>query len=270
MILHFLRNYPSIAYYTSYAAVFALLSALEYFWPRRIPTTSRLFRWPPNLSLFIINMILLQSLSTLTTADLAYLAWKNGWGLLNQFNLPTLSLLFLSLLLLDLEAFALHFIYHKIPWGWRFHRVHHTDLDLDATSGLRFHPLESLVTFLVRQPFILLAGPSPLAVFVFDSLIVLSSFLTHANIRLWPAFDRILRWFFVTPDMHRIHHSADWGESNSNFGVSLSWWDRLFMTYRSQPKVAAEKLPLGIQEFPSQSQLGLTSLLVMPFLKRNR
>jgi len=266
----FFKDHPLTAFYAFYGALCVLVSAAEFFLPRRAPTQPRLSRWIPTFSIFILNTMFMQFLSTATTASLAYFTWKSGWGLLNQWQLPALPLFLLSLLLLDFQVYGLHWLYHKIPWGWRFHRVHHTDMDLDNTSGLRFHPLEALVSFLVRQPFILLIGPSPFAVYFFDGYHLLAALLTHANIRLTPFLDKVLRWVFVTPDMHRIHHSTDWDESNSNFGFSISWWDRLFKTYRSSPGLPQEKMALGLADYQSREQVGFGKLLLFPFFKKRK
>ncbi len=264
--LQFISNHLTFILYGSYVFVLVFLSTLEYLIPRRLPQHSRFRRWVSNLSIYLIDQLILRSLATVVITNLAYFTWKNGWGLLNHLPLSPWAQLIISLLLLDLMGYAFHVLYHKVPWGWRFHRVHHLEMDLDSTSGLLFHPFESLVSFLVRQPFVLLIGPAPLAVFLFDSMVVIADLLTHANIRVHPALDRILRWVFVTPDMHRIHHSTNRDESNSNYGFSTSLWDRLFRTYLPQAGLAQERMELGLKEFQPAQSFGLLRLLAFPFL----
>ena len=269
-IFLFIAAHFTAILYCVYTVVFVFLSIWEYFAPRRHPTQPRLKRWGSNFSFYAIDTVLLASLSTAAITNLAYFTWKNGWGLLNHLPLSPWVQFFLSLVLLDLQVYALHVLYHKNPIGWRFHRVHHLDLDMDSSTGVLFHPFESLVSFIVRQPFVLLIGPSPLAVLVFDAFFILALFLTHANVRVWQALDRLLRLVFITPDMHRVHHSTDWVESNSNYGFSLSWWDYLFRTYRNRPAPTQVNMELGLSEFQTTRETGILRRLVFPFVKKRQ
>lgn len=264
----FFNDHFTFFFYGCYLVLFCLISIWEYFAPRRPLTHSRLGRWTKNFFLYLITAVIIQSLSTLTITNLAYYTWKNGWGLLNILPISPLVRFFLTLILLDLMVYLLHVFNHKVHFGWRFHRVHHTDLDLDSTSGVLFHPLEGLFSFFIRQPFVLLVGPSPEAIFVFDVFFLMVLLLTHANVRVHPLIDRAFRWVFVTPDMHRIHHSVDWDESNSNYGFSLSGWDRLFKTYRGQSGIPPEKMKLGLKEFQTPEDLKMVRILALPFLKK--
>jgi len=257
-----------IFFYGCNGAFFCLILIGEYFVPLRTLTHSRLERWTKNISFYFLATIVIRLLSTAFIANLAYYSWKNGWGLLNILDLSPFIRFFLSLILLDLSVYLLHVFNHKVHLGWRFHRVHHTDLDFDLTTGILFHPLEGLFSFFVRQPFVLLVGPSPQAVVIFDFFFLLVLLLTHANVRVHPVIDRVFRWFFVTPDMHRIHHSIDWDESNSNYGFSLSLWDRLFKTYRNRAGLPREKMKMGLMEFQSPEDIKLGRLLVFPFMKK--
>ena len=255
--------------YGCYFAFFVLISSFEILNSRRSPVLSRGNRWPTNFGLFFINSLLLQLVSTAFISNLAYFTWKNGWGLLNHLDMNPVVQFLLSILLLDLMAYVSHVIYHKVPLGWKFHRVHHLDMDMDSTTGLLFHPFESLVSFIVRQPFVLLVGPSPLGVFFFDSIVLFVSLATHANIRFYPGLDRILKWLVVTPDMHRIHHSTEWVESNSNYGFLLSIWDRLFRTYVKRAKVPQDNMELGLKEFRDPRFFRIPQTLKFPFWKKD-
>ena len=211
---------------------------------------------------------MLQLISTAAVSNLAYISWKNKWGLLNHTSLSPLFSFFISYLLLDLKAYGRHLLFHKIPFAWRFHQIHHSDLDVDVTTGQRFHPGETLISFVFDLIFIVLIGPSFVAVFTFDSFIFIFSFINHANIRVFPLLDKILRWFVITPEMHRVHHSIDLIESNSNFGFMFPWWDYLFRTYLAQPAAPHEKMRLGLAELRSFESLRLPGLLMMPFRKK--
>jgi sterol desaturase/sphingolipid hydroxylase (fatty acid hydroxylase superfamily) len=263
-----LIHHGGLLIYFSYALIFTLLILLEIWIPRRPAVYSRLKRWPHNLAIFAIGGVLDRGLNTVAFANLAYIAWKNHWGLLNQFDLSPWVSLGLSLLILDLSAYAVHFCYHKISYTWLFHRVHHSDPDLDVTTGERLHPIENLVSFFLQQGFILLAGPSLLGVIGYNLLVSFLSPFSHANIRVWPPLEKILRLFVITPDWHRVHHSMVWAESNANFGFVFPWWDYLFRTYIAQPSVPHEKMDLGLKEFRSPRFLNLGSLLAFPFLKK--
>jgi len=267
-ILTSISSYLGLFLYLFYGSLWLGLTCFESKYPRRVPRLSRWLRWRRILGLFLIDQILLQIVSSAITFDLSYVVWKNGWGLLNYFHLASWLSLTLSWFFLDLQVYALHVLYHKVPWGWRFHRVHHLDLDMDAITGLYFHPFESLISFIVSQAMILMIGPSPLVVFLFNSFFMAALFLTHANIRIPGSLDRFLRCFIVTPDMHRIHHSKEWEESNSNYGFWISWWDHLFGTYRKTPLIPAEKMELGLKEYPLVENQAFFRLLGFPFLPR--
>jgi len=265
----FVSRHPLIISYGFYFVVFVFFSFWEFLKPRRAITVPRRVRWSNNLSLFTLNALLLQLLTTTTIANLAYIAWKNKWGLLNHLPLPSWVIFGISFLLLDLLAYGQHRLFHAVPAAWRFHRMHHSDLDVDASTGPRFHPFEALLAFAIRQGFILLVGPAVRAVIAFESLILIFSFFNHANIRLYPLLDRILRLVFITPDMHRVHHSTVWTESNSNFGFIFPWWDYSFRTYQARPAHSPEKMEVGLSGFRSPRFLRLPWLLAFPFLKKD-
>jgi sterol desaturase/sphingolipid hydroxylase (fatty acid hydroxylase superfamily) len=171
-----------------------------------------------------------------------------------------------SVAVLDLCGHALHAVYHYVPVLWRFHRVHHTDLDCDCTTGLRFHPLEAVATGSIQLGVVALLGLSPAGVFIYKALLAVAVVIEHANVRLPSAADRVLRLFVVTPDMHRVHHSVVEPETNSNFGAVLPWWDRLFWTYRDQPTAGHEGMTIGLPEFRGSQHVTLHWMLALPFL----
>ena len=186
-------------------------------------------------------------------------------GLLNVFHVPYPLAILLSMLALDLAIYLQHLMFHAVPLFWRAHRVHHADLDFDVTTGARFHPFEIGLSLLIKFAVILALGPPPVAVLVFEVLLNASSMFNHGNVRVPEAIDRYLRWFVVTPDMHRVHHSIDPRETNSNFGFNLAWWDRLFGTYRAEPQAGHEAMTIGIAQFRTPRELKFDRMLLQPF-----
>jgi sterol desaturase/sphingolipid hydroxylase (fatty acid hydroxylase superfamily) len=189
-----------------------------------------------------------------------------GWGLFNNFDIVWGLNLVLSVILLDFVIYLQHVMFHAVPLLWRLHRMHHTDLDYDVTTGSRFHPVEIILSMLIKLAVIVTLGPVPAAVVVFEVLLNGTAMFNHGNIRIPKGLDRIIRWFVVTPDMHRVHHSILPYETNSNFGFNLPWWDRLFGTYRDQPEKGHEQMTIGIELFRRSKYLYLHWMLIQPFL----
>jgi sterol desaturase/sphingolipid hydroxylase (fatty acid hydroxylase superfamily) len=200
----------------------------------------------------------------------AILAEAHGWGLFNVLAWPTWAELLLALLVLDLAIYLQHRLFHSVPLLWRLHRMHHADLDVDVTTGARFHPVEILLSLGIKFIIIVPLGASPLSVFLFEIALNATSMFNHSNVRLSPTFERALRWLLVTPDMHRVHHSTLRCETDSNFGFNLPWWDRLFGTYRHQPKAGHEDMTLGIDQFRDPKELRLDRMLAQPFRNDTR
>jgi sterol desaturase/sphingolipid hydroxylase (fatty acid hydroxylase superfamily) len=169
------------------------------------------------------------------------------------------------LALLDLAIYLQHVLFHAVPVLWRLHRMHHADLDLDVTTGTRFHPLEMLLSMLIKLAVIAALGPPAVAVLIFEVLLNATSMFNHGNVRIPPGIDQALRWLVVTPDMHRVHHSVIPTETNSNFGFNLPWWDRLCGTYRAQPAAGHEGMTIGIEQFRTVRELWLDRMLLRPF-----
>jgi sterol desaturase/sphingolipid hydroxylase (fatty acid hydroxylase superfamily) len=195
----------------------------------------------------------------------ALLAEERGWGVFNRVALPVWLELLLALILLDLAIYLQHRLFHHVPALWRLHRMHHADLDVDVTTGARFHPVEILVSLGIKFLTIIPLGAAPLAVLFFEIALNASSMFNHSNVRVAPAIERLLRWLVVTPDMHRVHHSVVRRETDSNFGFNFPWWDRLFGTYRSQPEAGHEAMTLGIGQFRDPRELHLGRMLTQPF-----
>jgi sterol desaturase/sphingolipid hydroxylase (fatty acid hydroxylase superfamily) len=218
--------------------------------------------------LVAVDTIVLRTVPSFTAVGVAALAHARGWGLLGAIvSLPTWLDVVVSVIVLDLAIYFQHRLFHAVPALWRLHRVHHTDPELDVTTGVRFHPVEMLLSLGFKAVVIAGLGPPVAAVLLFEVLLNAGSLFSHANLRLPAPVDGLLRALLVTPDMHRVHHSSDPVETDSNFGFTLSWWDRLFGTYWAQPRVGHDAMTIGVEGFAAPAVLGLHRLLIQPLLK---
>ncbi|MEL6686708.1 MAG: sterol desaturase family protein [Pseudomonadota bacterium] len=249
-----------------FLSVLVFFILLEAILPARKRVLPRLARWRTNLSLSVLGSVTGALMSPVLAVSVAALAASNGCGLFNLVSIDPWIEAAIAIILLDFAIWAQHVAFHYVPWLWRLHSVHHTDRDLDATSGVRFHPVEIAISLLWKALVILALGPSVLAVLTFEVVLNTTAIFTHSNISLPPKIDRTLRTLFVTPDMHRIHHSVREPETNSNFGFNLSVWDRLFRTYRWK---AEGPLTLGLIEHQSETPAQLGASLWLPFRSRN-
>jgi sterol desaturase/sphingolipid hydroxylase (fatty acid hydroxylase superfamily) len=253
---------------SAFIGCFTLLALAERLVPRRRPTVALRKRWSGNLGLVAVDTILLRTVPPITAVGVAALTHARGWGFLETVGpLPIWLSVVVSVAWLDLAIYFQHRLFHAVPVLWRLHRVHHTDLELDVTTGVRFHPVEMLLSVGFKAGAVAVLGPPVVAVVLFEVVLNAGSLFSHANLRLPAAVDRPLRAVLVTPDMHRVHHSADPTETNTNFGFTLSWWDRLFGTYRSQPKWGHDGLTIGVEGFAGHAVLSLYRLLIQPLLK---
>lgn len=250
----------------SFTGVFFVTAVAEVVWPRRTLTVSKRQRWIANLVLVVLNTVLARLVLPMMPIGMAIFTRQKGWGLFNLLPVNVWLELLASVVLLDLIIYFQHRVFHAVPLLWRLHRMHHTDLDLDVSSGNRFHPLEIIVSFVIKIAFIPLIGASVQAVLLFEILLNATSLFSHANLRLPLVVDRWLRLAMVTPDMHRVHHSVIPRETDSNFGFNLPWWDRLFHTYRPQPVKGHDDMVIGLREYRDPQRLGLLHLLVQPFM----
>jgi len=249
----------------AFCGIFAVMALWELIGPRRKQTVGRTWRWPNNLGVVLVDTVLVRILFPTTAVGLALVANERGIGLLNVVSVPPSIGVVVSVILLDLAIYFQHVLFHAVPMLWRLHRMHHADLDIDVSTGLRFHPIEILLSMLIKLTVVIALGAPAVAVLVFEMLLNATSMFNHSNVRLPLGFDRLLRWFVVTPDMHRVHHSVLTRETNSNFGFNLPWWDRLFGTYRAQPAAGHETMTIGIEQFRDPRELGLDRMLVQPF-----
>jgi len=249
----------------AFIAVFAAVSLWEAATPRRRRAFPRLRRWPSNLAVVALNTALVRLLLPTTAVGLALLAEERGWGLLNNLISPSWLGLVASVLLLDLAIYLQHVMFHAVPALWRVHRMHHADLDFDVATGVRFHPIEIVLSMLIKFGVVMALGIPAYGVLTFEVLLNATSMFSHGNVYLPEKLDRCLRWFVVTPDMHRVHHSVVMAETNSNFGFNLPWWDRLLGTYRDQPAGGHEGMSIGIEQFRQARELWLDRMLLQPF-----
>ncbi len=249
-----------------FGAIFAAMVVWELAAPRRPLTQSRTVRWSGNLGLVVINTVLVRLLFPVAAMGMAALATERGWGLMNHLGWDWTITVVVSVIALDLAIYLQHVLFHAIPVLWRLHRMHHADLNFDVTTGLRFHPIEIILSILIKMSIVVVVGPPVIAVLLFEVLLNGTSLFNHGNVRMPPALDNILRWIVVTPDMHRVHHSVVPSEANSNFGFNLPWWDRLFGTYRDQPAAGQIDMTIGIEVFREPADQRIDRLLVQPFI----
>lgn len=246
--------------------MFILVAFWEVAAPRRQRAISRGLRWVNNISIVVIDTVAVRLAFPIVAVGLAGLAESRGWGLFNVIHPPAWLALILSVLALDLAIYLQHVMFHAVPALWRLHRVHHTDTEFDVSTALRFHPIEILLSMVIKLAVVVTLGPPAAAVLIFEVFLNATAMFNHANIRLPAGIDRMLRLWVVTPDMHRVHHSIHPSETNSNFGFNLPWWDRLLGTYRPQPRDGHEIMNIGIDQFRHQRDHRLDRLLIQPFL----
>lgn len=263
MIEYIYSNEPTIRL-SIFLGAFCLLLCWEWIQPKRKPAANKIKRWINNFSLIVCSTILVRFLVPTAAVGIAYLVEQNHWGFANHFELQFWLKCILTFVLLDFLIYFQHLTFHVLPILWRFHRVHHSDNDCDVTTGLRFHPVEILLSIGIKFTAIIILGAPVLAVILFEITLNFMSMFTHSNIRLNPSFEKILRWFIVTPDMHRIHHSTLENETNSNFSFHISLWDRLLGTYMDKPKYGQLDMKIGLDRFNEEKWQKFTGLLYMP------
>ena len=253
-----------------FITIFITLTLWEIMKPRREQLVSKKLRWMHNLAIALLDTVIIRLLLQVVPVSLALLAQHRGWGLLNKIDLPSSVEVVVAVIALDLTIYLQHVLFHFIPFLWPYHLVHHVDLDLDVTSGVRFHPIEIIISMGIKLTALTLLGAPPLAVLIFEILLNGTSMFNHSNISIPLTFDSIIRLLIVTPDMHRVHHSVMLKETNSNFGFTLSWWDRLFGTYQAQPLKGHQDMIIGTVRFLDKKEQTLIWLLALPFLKSAR
>ncbi|MCK5256324.1 MAG: sterol desaturase family protein [Deltaproteobacteria bacterium] len=249
-------------------SIFILLALWELLNPRRALGTSKKMRWFNNLVIVLLDTVIVRLLFPLVPMSMALLAQERGWGLFNNLGVPYLLEVTVAVIVLDFVIYLQHVLFHAVPLLWRFHMVHHADLDLDVTSGVRFHPIEIILSMGIKLAAVGSLGLPALAVFIFEILLNGTSMFNHSNVFIPFKLDRIIRLLIVTPDMHRVHHSVILRETDSNYGFTLSWWDRLLGTYRAQPAKGHQGMTIGLSRFLDEKRQTLLWLLALPFLKK--
>jgi sterol desaturase/sphingolipid hydroxylase (fatty acid hydroxylase superfamily) len=258
---------PSLLRLIFFITAFILCALWEYRAPRKALTQNKCFRWSNNVSLMALNSILMATLLPIGAFQAALIAQEHQWGLFNAVVLPFGITLFLCVVLLDFFIYTQHLVFHRVPWLWKLHRVHHADLDIDVTTGTRFHPIEMILSMLIKVTLIFVLGVPVLAVVIFEVVLNLSAMFNHSNGRLPLWLDKQLRKMIVTPDMHRVHHSAIVKETHSNFGFFLSIWDIWFKTYRNQPELGHSNVHIGVPEIQNSKEQRLDLMLRQPFIR---
>lgn len=259
---------PSLLRLVCFMTAFVGCALWEARAPRKTLTQSKWYRWSNNFALVALNSVLLATLIPIAAFQSALIAEQNQWGLFNQISLPIPVTVTLCVLLLDCAIYLQHLVFHRVPLLWRLHRVHHADLDIDVTTGTRFHPIEMILSMLIKIGLVMLLGVPAIAVVVFEVVLNVSAMFNHSNAKLPLSIDKVLRKWVVTPDMHRVHHSVIVKETHSNFGFFLSVWDRWFETYRAQPQLGHDKIQIGVPEINDGKEQRLDKMLRQPFIKQ--
>ena len=266
MISNAAVTYEPLLRLTAFVGIFVLMAAWECVAPRRVRQFHRRTRWPHNIALLVVDIAVVRVFVPGVAIAVAMAGELNGWGLFNILQPPTWIGIPLAVAFLDLVIYFQHVAFHAVPTLWRLHRVHHTDLDFDVTTGTRFHPFEILISTGIKCAAVAAIGAPVVAVLAFELLLNASSMFNHGDVRLTRGFDRWLRWLVVTPDMHRVHHSVVFNETSSNFGFTLPFWDRLLGTYRAQPAGRHENMTIGVDAFRTEKDLRIDRLLIQPLL----
>jgi sterol desaturase/sphingolipid hydroxylase (fatty acid hydroxylase superfamily) len=265
----FIITNEAIIRLSAFFSIITIMAIWETLKPLMTLTISKKQRWINNFGLVVLNSIILRILFPTAAVGAAIFAMQHGWGLFNNITLPLWITVIISLIIMDMVIYFQHRIFHKIPMLWRLHLVHHADLNYDLSTGLRFHPIEIVLSMLIKFAIILILGIPIVAVIIFEIILNSLAIFNHSNISFPKKLDRILRWFIVTPNMHRVHHSVEFDETNSNYGFNLSWWDRLFKTYRQQTRAAPTNITIGLSEYRKPQQVyGLIQMLRLPFYKK--
>jgi len=267
---NFILEHEPFIRFCFFFGILVLMAMWELIAPRRPLTTSKASRWISNLGIVLMDTLAVRLILPLQAVGLALFVEAHGWGILNNVILPPWMKIILGVLGLDLVIYLQHAMFHALPVFWRLHRMHHTDLDFDVTTGIRFHPLEILLSMGIKMAAVVVLGPSAVAVVLFEVLLNATSMFNHGNVRLPKEIDRVLRLLVVTPEMHRVHHSVVIKEYNSNFGFNFPWWDRLMGTYQAQPTRGHEGMTIGLSQFRDPGRLTLPWLLIQPFFEAGK
>ena len=262
----FLMANESTVRLTAFFGILVGMALLEALFPRRERSVSRLVRWPSNIGIVFLNTIVVRIIFPTAAVGVALFVEEKQWGILQIVELPLWLTIVLAVVALDLIIYLQHVMVHAVPALWRLHRMHHSDVDIDVTTGARFHPVEIVLSMVIKFASIAALGAPAVAVILFEVILNGTSMFNHSNVKLPLALDRVLRLFLVTPDMHRVHHSINPDEANCNFGFNLPWWDRLMETYRDQPRGGHEGMTIGLDRFRNPRDQWLDQLVIQPAL----
>lgn len=266
----FLINNEVVVRLFFFIGIFLVMAGWEFFAPRRPLSQKKITRWSNNIGLTAFNAILVFLVFPVAAVGTAVYAAEQSWGLLHMVSLPDWLEGLTAILLLDLAIYTQHVIFHRVPLFWRFHRMHHTDLDIDVTTGARFHPGEILLSMIIKMGVVLAVGAPAWSVIVFEILLNGTSMFNHSDVYMPQRLDGMVRRLVVTPDMHRVHHSVIIRETDSNFGFNFPWWDRLFKTYRAQPEKGHTGMTIGLANYRESKWLTLPWMLLVPFMDKPR
>jgi len=254
-----------------FISIFVVMALLELLIPKRELTASKSHRWLTNLALVGVNTFVVRFVALIAKPLVAFgaalYAQSHGWGLFNLADWPFWLEVLLCVVILDFLIWFQHLVFHKFPILWRLHQVHHADVDIDVTTGTRFHPVEIMLSMIWKVLWVLLLGISPVAVVIFEAILNGGATFNHANVALPKWLDQVLRLVIVTPDMHRVHHSVLRAEHDSNYGFNLSIWDRIFRTYTAQPSAGHQQMTIGLTPFQSREPTQFLWSLRLPFAK---
>jgi len=265
-ISEFIVSHEATIRMTFFVGIFVIVALIELAVPRRPLTTSKAGRWFANIGIVIINTVVLRLLVPAGAVGISVWIGRQGWGVFNYMNWPIWIEVILSVILLDFVIYLQHLMFHAVPLLWRFHMMHHADLDYDLTTGTRFHPIEIIISLGIKATAISVLGAPAVGVIIFEILLNGTAMFNHGNFYIPLGIDRILRLMVVTPDMHRVHHSVFPSETNSNFGFNLPWWDRLMGTYRAQPTKGHDGMTIGLNQFRDPARLTLPRIIALPFV----
>ena len=260
-----MANEPTVRL-TAFFGIFVGMALLEAQFPKRERSVSRLVRWPSNIGIVFLNTIILRIIFPTAAVGVALYVEEKQWGILQIVELPAWLTIVLAIVALDLIIYLQHVMVHAVPALWRLHRMHHSDVDIDVTTGARFHPVEIVLSMVIKFASVVALGAPAIAVILFEVILNGTSMFNHSNVKLPRGLDRVLRLFLVTPDMHRVHHSVNPDEANCNFGFNLPWWDRLMETYRDQPRDGHEGMTTGLDRFRDPRDQWLDRLVLQPVL----
>lgn len=249
----------------SFVLLIFMFAGLEMLWPRRVADKNSKIRRLNNLLLLTVNFIAARFLVPLATYQVALIVAEREFGLFNIISLPLVFSVLLTIIIFDFLIYIQHVVFHKITFLWRVHRVHHTDLEFDVTTGIRFHPIEIVLSMFYKLIAVFLIGPLAFSIILYEILLSAAALFGHSNILLNSKLDSVLRKIFVTPDMHRIHHSVIRKETDSNYGNIFSFWDKAFKTYTAFPEAGYDDMVIGLDKFRDTSSGQLLQLLKNPF-----